>query len=607
MLLSASRLHLDYGTSRYPILDCESLDIDAAEKIGLVGRNGAGKSSLLSLLAADELPADAGAIIRSKDLKIHLMEQNPKFQCETIWQEMTAQNNTLLNKRDDYELRSVLTRLGFENFDQPIRELSGGQVRRLSLALALTDRADLLLLDEPTNHLDLEMIEWLEKWMSKSKAAVITVTHDRRFLEESCTRILELDEGHLYSHGGSYETYLANRAERLQLEESAARKRENLYRHELEWVRAGAQARSTKQKSRLDRFEQLREQRVFQQNQSLDLSFESQRLGKKTLEWRNIAFGYTPDHQLFHDFSASVKRGDRIGFVGPNGCGKSTFLNLVSGELSPLEGEFEFGSTVRIGYFRQLSDPADENVRVIDYIRKQAWQIERPEGSVSASQFLEQFFFDKTKQYLPLGRLSGGERRRLELVRVLMTAPNVLLMDEPGNDLDIETLEVLEDYLDSFDGIVLFVSHDRFFIDRVSTDLYELEEDGTWRRFSGGYSDLLAAKEEERQEAKLQKTEALKTGSVIQPSAEKTPARHGKPSLSSKEKRELEEIPAQLEKLEARKEEIDGLLESVIDYKEAARLGEEREQVAEQSAQLEERWMELEEKREQIAEIFARK
>ena len=592
MLLSASHLHLDYGTGRFPVLDDESLDVEVSEKIGLVGQNGAGKSSLLSLLADPD--SASGEIIRKKGMKVHLLPQNPSFKTDTVWEEIQAQNQTLTEPRDDYELRSILTRLGLNDFNQNIREMSGGQARRLSLALALADRADLLLLDEPTNHLDLGMIEWLEKWLAKSKASVITVTHDRRFLEKACTRILELENGKLYSHPGSYEAYLEARVLRDEQEKAAAQKRENLYRHELEWVRAGVQARGTKQKSRLDRFEQLRAQRTVLQNRQLDLDFASERLGKKTLEWKNIAFGYTPERILFHDFSYACKKGDRLALVGPNGCGKSTFLNLLHGDLKPLEGAFEFGSTVRLGYFRQMSDPADENVRVIDYIRKYANEIQTAEGSVSASAFLERFFFDSSRQYLPLGRLSGGERRRLELVRVLMSAPNVLLMDEPGNDLDIETLEVLEDYLDQFPGIVIFVSHDRFFLDRAATDLFELQENGTFRRYTGGYSDLLAIKEDE-QAVRMEMRE------------EKPVQKEKKPSFSSKEKRELEEIPGRLEKNEARKAEIDDLLISVTDYQEVANLSDEREALVKESEALEERWMELEEKREQVAQFFSKK
>lgn len=595
MLISASHLHLGYGDGRSPILDDESMDAEVSEKIGLVGRNGAGKSSLLKILADPQ--TTAGKIIRKSGMKTHILEQNPVFTQKTIWQEMKAANDALSDPRDDYELKAILTRLKLDDFDAPIEPLSGGQKRRLSLALTLADRADLLLLDEPTNHLDIEMIEWLENWLSKTKATVITVTHDRRFLEQACTRILELTDGHLYSHPGSYAEYLEAREKREADEQARAAKRENLYRHELEWVRAGVQARSTKQKSRLDRFEELRAQRTSRQNKTMELRFPSERLGKKTLEWQNLSFGYTPEKILFHDFSYHCKRTDRIALVGPNGCGKSTFLNLVDSDLTPLTGAFNFGSTVKIGYFRQIPDPADGNLRVLDYIEKEAKAVVTLDGEQSASAMLERFLFDKTRQYLPLNRLSGGERRRLELVRVLMKAPNVLLLDEPGNDLDIETLEVLEDYLDNFPGIVLFVSHDRFFIDRTATELFELQSDGTFLRISGGYSDLQVFKEEERRQDKARPASA----------AISARPKEKKISFSSKEKRELEEIPQKLEANTARIEEIDHLLESETDYKKVAELSDEREALSQTNEQLEERWMELEEKREETAKLYAAK
>ena len=594
MLISASHLHLDFGTKRTPILNDESLDAAEGEKIGLVGRNGCGKSSLLHILA-DPDPAE-GKIIRRNGMKTHLLAQSPVFSRKTIWEEMKAQNDTLLDPRDDYELKSILTRLKLDDFDKEIDTLSGGQKRRLSLALALADRADLLLLDEPTNHLDLDIIEWLENWLAKTKATVISVTHDRRFLDASCTRILELCDGTLYSHEGSYESFLAAKAQREQEAAAIRQKRENLYRHELEWVRAGVQARSTKQKSRLDRFEELRASRTAQQNQKLEIRFPSERLGKKTLSWNRIAFGYDPAHPLFHDFSYSCKRTDRIALIGPNGCGKSTFLNLLHGDLRPLDGEFDFGSTVHIGYFKQIPDEADNSVRVLDYIEKQAKAVHTLDGEISASAMLERFLFDKSSQYLPLERLSGGERRRLELVRVLMSAPNVLLLDEPGNDLDIDTLEVLEEYLDSFPGIVIFVSHDRFFLDRVATELFELQPDGTWMRSPGGYSELQVRKEEEKRQS---------SAGAASATAERV--RIKKVSFSSKEKKELEEIPEKIDACETRRAEIDKALESETDYKTVDDLAKEREEIEQTIESLEERWMELEEKRELIAAQYAKK
>ncbi len=586
MLFSASGLHLDYGNG--VILNNESLDAREGEKIGLVGMNGCGKSTLLKVLAG--LETCQGKIIRTNGMKTHMLAQSPVFAHETIWQEMQAQNQALKDPREEYELKAILTRLGLDDFDQKIAYLSGGQQKRLALALALADRADLLLLDEPTNHLDIEMISWLENWLSRSKQTVITVTHDRYFLDRSCTRILELDHGTLYSHEGTFSDYLEARHQRMQDDLNRAKKRENLYRKELEWVRAGVQARSTKSKSRLDRFEKLREERTRIQNQNMELNFAAERLGKKTLEWQNIGFAYPDGEQLFSDFSYHCKRTDRIAFVGPNGSGKSTFLNLVAGLLQPTEGAFDLGSTVKIGYFRQIMPIEDQSKRVLDYIEETAAKVDTLDGTLSASAMLERFLFDKNKQYLPIERLSGGEKRRLYLVKVLMEAPNVLLLDEPGNDLDLMTMEILEDYLDNFPGIVLFVSHDRYFIDRSATELFELQPDHQWHRYTGGYSDLVAAREAEKE---------IQSAVSAQPKAKAVRTR--KPSLSSKEKKELEEILVQLETLQKKRDELNDRLGQPGSYQELAQVEKDRDETQEKIDEMEMRWMELEEKKEKLA------
>lgn len=583
MLFSVSDLCLDYGMG--PILDHVSLDAKEGEKIGLVGVNGCGKSTLLKVLADRE--SAGGKMIRTNGMKVHLLEQNPHFEQKTIMEEMKAQNSRLKEPREEYELKSILTRLGLHDMDEEIAHLSGGQQKRLALALALADRADLLLLDEPTNHLDIEMINWLENWLNKSKQTVITVTHDRYFLERACTRILELDHGILYSHEGSFESYLESKQKRELDEANRAKKRENLYRKELEWVRAGVQARSTKSKSRLDRFEQLRNERQTLVNKTMDLRFPSERLGKKTLEWRNIAFAYPEQERLFSDFSYLCKRTDRLAFVGENGTGKSTFLNLVAGFLKPLEGEFELGQTVRIGYFRQIMPFEDLSKRVIDYIEEDAKKVETLEGTLTASAMLERFMFDKNKQYLPIERLSGGERRRLYLVKVLMAAPNVLLLDEPGNDLDITTMEVLEDYLDNFPGIVMFVSHDRYFIDRCANEVFELQPDHYWHRYTGGYSDLVYAHEQEKKD---QETAAPKA---------KTSSKTRRPSLSYMEKKELEQLLSKIEKLQNRRDELNEQMGTTTEYARLAEIEKERDDIQEQIDEAEMRWLELEEKKEQ--------
>lgn len=583
MLFSASDLYLNYGMG--PVLDHVSLDAKEGEKIGLVGLNGCGKSTLLKVLANQETAQ--GKIVRTKGMKVHLLEQNPHFSQVTILEEMKAQNAKLKEPREEYELKSILTRLGLNEMNQDISTLSGGQQKRLALALALADRADLLLLDEPTNHLDIEMINWLENWLNKSKQTVITVTHDRYFLERACTRILELDRGKLYSHEGSFETYLQAKAQREIDEDNRAKKRENLYRKELEWVRAGVQARSTKSKSRLDRFEQLRSERTKKVNQTMDLRFPAERLGKKTLEWSNITFAYPDQDFLFSDFSYLCKRTDRLAFVGENGTGKSTFLNLVAGMLKPIMGEFEYGQTVKIGYFRQIMPFEDLSKRVIDYIEENASKVETLEGTLTASAMLERFMFDKNKQYLPIERLSGGERRRLYLVKVLMEAPNVLLLDEPGNDLDITTMEVLEDYLDNFPGIVMFVSHDRYFIDRIANEVFELQADCKWHRYTGGYSDLVYAHEQEKKES-----EAISA-------KPKTTAKTRRPSLSYMEKKELEQLLVQMETMQKRRDELNEQMGQTTEYTQLAQIEKERDELQEQIDAAEMRWLELEEKKEQ--------
>lgn len=580
MLLSASGLSINYGNG--PILNNESLDIKEQEKVGLIGRNGCGKSTLLKVLEGRENAG--GKMIRTKNMTVHRLEQTPHFDQDTIWKQMQAQNKSLKEPREDYELKSILTQLGLPDFDAQIASLSGGQKRRLSLALALADRADLLLLDEPTNHLDIEMISWLENWLSRTKQAAVIVSHDRTFLENTCLRIWELEEGTLYNHPGDFETCMAEIAQRKTDQINAAHKLENIYRKELAWVRAGVQARSTKSKSRLDRFEQLRDERKKFQEKELEIRFPSSRLGKKTLEWSNLSFGYPSQPLLFSGFSYLCKRTDRIGLIGVNGSGKSTFLNLLDESLHPLEGEIDKGSTVKIGYLHQMVPEFDPNKRVLQVIEDVAKSVDTLDGEITASAMLERFLFDKNKQYLPVNRLSGGEKRRLYLARVLMEGPNLLLLDEPGNDLDIDTLQVLEDYLDSFPGIVIAVSHDRYFLDRVCTEIFELEN-GVWTRYTGGYSDYKIKKSQDTAKVSTSKSEPNQRHS------------NRKPSLSWAEKKELESIMDQLEQLNQLEAQLNEQLCQDLPYEQLRELSEQRDEVQSKTEELEMRWMELEEKK----------
>lgn len=589
MVLTASHLHKQF-TDR-PILADESFTIEEGDKIALIGVNGTGKSTLLHILDGSE--DFDGTIMKSGGLKIRLLPQIPVFTEKTIWQEMKKLNSSLKEPREEFELRSILTRLSLNDENAEIETLSGGQKRRLSLALCLADKADLLLLDEPTNHLDNDMTEWLENWLIKSKAAVFMVTHDRYFLERVCTRILELDHGQLYEHEGNYETYLQNRQERIELEQSRQQKLNNLYRKELSWVRAGVQARSTKSRSRLQRFEELRQARQQNIEASFELAMPSIRLGRKTLEWKDLGFAYPDGETLFDGFSYLCKRSDRIGIVGPNGCGKSTFLKLLDGELKPTEGTIEQGSTVRIGFFRQDYTFTDQSVRVRDFIEETAREVRTEDGLVSASAMLERFLFDSQMQHLPIEWLSGGEQRRLYLLKVLMEAPNVLLLDEPTNDLDLVTLEVLEDYLDEFPGIVITVSHDRYFLDRICTDLFVHTGNASWRRFTGGYTDFLAVQQEEKAQERQEKSPTKTAG--------QTGSSRRRPSLTSKQKRELEELPQQMESVQAQIEALNEAMGTESDFVRIAQISDERDALEADLESMEERWLELEELKEQYA------
>lgn len=553
-----------------------TFSIQEQEKVALIGTNGSGKSTLLKILAQEET-IDGGRILTKNGLKVHLLRQNPVFTQTTVWQEIIQYQKQC----PTYQVKSILTKLGFSDFDLPISTLSGGQKKRLALAIVLMEPCDLLLLDEPTNHLDEEMIEWLEKELKQTKSAVCMVTHDRYFLDRITDTILEIDEGKFYIHHGNYATFLENKAIRQEQEVQKQKKLKALYKKELAWVRAGAQARSTKQQARLNRFEDLRNQRFKDVEKSLNLSSFSARLGKKTIEWEHLGMHYG-NHVLFEDFSYSLLRQDRIGIIGRNGCGKSTLLNILAGDIQPSSGTISFGNTVLIGYFRQSDEMVDLSMRAIDYIKEVAEVIHYGKETLTASQMMERFLFPKQMHYTPLERLSGGERRRLYLCRILMQGPNILLLDEPTNDLDLLTLEVLEDYLDTFMGAIITVSHDRYFLDRVCDKVFVMENQH-WQAYTGGYSDYLEKKKD-----------------CSKSSQEKKVREKSRSSLSYLEKKELENLPEQMETIQNQIDTYDQKMQGVMDdFTKLSEYSQKRSELEEQLETLTLRWMELEEKMEE--------
>lgn len=553
-----------------------TFSIQEQEKVALIGANGSGKSTLLKILVQEET-IDGGRILTKNGLKVHLLRQNPVFTQTTVWQEIIQYQKQC----PTYQVKSILTKLGFSDFDLPISTLSGGQKKRLALAIVLMEPCDLLLLDEPTNHLDEEMIEWLEKELKQTKSAVCMVTHDRYFLDRITDTILEIDEGKFYIHHGNYATFLENKAIRQEQEVQKQKKLKALYKKELAWVRAGAQARSTKQQARLNRFEDLRNQRFKDVEKSLNLSSFSARLGKKTIEWEHLGMHYG-NHVLFEDFSYSLLRQDRIGIIGRNGCGKSTLLNILAGDIQPSSGTISFGDTVLIGYFRQGDEMVDLSMRAIDYIKEVAEVIHYGKETLTASQMMERFLFPKQMHYTPLERLSGGERRRLYLCRILMQGPNILLLDEPTNDLDLLTLEVLEDYLDTFMGAIITVSHDRYFLDRVCDKVFVMENQH-WQAYTGGYSDYLEKKKD-----------------CSKSSQEKKVREKSRSSLSYLEKKELENLPEQMETIQNQIDTYDQKMQGVMDdFTKLSEYSQKRSELEEQLETLTLRWMELEEKMEE--------
>lgn len=629
-LLTAENLSKSYGER--VLFEQVALNINEGDKIGLIGVNGTGKTTFLQVLTGRE-PADAGKVMLASGVRLEYLPQNPTFNDKATvleqvfqgdspamrairdyelaleqvhsqpdnseWQErlirMTQQMDATQAWQLENEAKTILTRLGITDFTAIVSTLSGGQRKRVALASALIHPADLLILDEPTNHIDNDMVAWLEQYLQSYSGALLMITHDRYFLDRVSNRIIEIDKGRLYCYEGNYGDFLVSKAEREEQQESSERKRQNLLRNELAWIRRGAQARSTKQKARIERFEELSSQKASAPSGKLEIEAGATRLGRKIIELNNIHYGYTKE-ELISDFSYNVLKDDRMGIVGPNGSGKSTLLNLIAGRLLPTQGSIEVGQTVKIGYFSQESSEMDESLRVIEYIREESNFITTQSGeTISASQMLERFLFAPNSQWQPIAKLSGGERRRLFLLRILMGAPNVLLLDEPTNDLDVQTLTVLEDYLDDFPGAVIVVSHDRYFLDRVVDKLFVFAGDGVVTQHVGGYSDyqdrqaLLAA----QAETKAVKPVAAKTTTTV-------PARTAR-RFTFNEQREYDTIDAVISAVEEELQTIaDEMAVAGSDFEQLQTLTARQTVLTAKLDELLERWTYLNELAEEI-------
>ena len=630
-ILSIESLSKNYGLR--PLFQNVTLGFDSQDRIGVVGVNGSGKTTLLRLIAGAEQP-DTGRIVFAEGVSLGYLPQNPPFDAEqTVLDAIFAASDATTKMLLDYEracqalaasdghderllnrvselaheleasgaweletnARAILSRLGIQDTNARMGTLSGGQRKRVALAHALISNPQLLILDEPTNHLDAETITWLEAYLARYRGALLLVTHDRYFLDRVTGRILEIDRGAVQAFDGNYAYYLERKEEQELARAAEGQKREMLIRRELAWLRRGAKARTRKSKARLDRAESLMAQPKEAARAELDISVTSSRIGKKILELRDIAKSYD-GRVLIEDFNYTLKPGDRIGIIGPNGAGKTTLLEIITGRTKPDRGALEVGQTVRFGYYDQENRALDDSERVIDYIRQVAERIETADGSViTAGQMLEKFLFNGAMQYAPIGKLSGGERRRLYLLRVLMSAPNVLILDEPTNDLDIQTMVTLEDYLDAFNGCLIVVSHDRYFLDRTVEHIFRFEAGGRVREYPGNYTAFLEARQKHEHAA-------VASGAPASPArapkkeraAEASAAVKAKRKLTFKEQRELEELEARIQEAEQRQAEIENeLAANSSDAHLVHQLFVERETLNTQLARDLERWAEL--------------
>lgn len=598
--------HLTKSYTERLLFDDTDFSVNEGDKIGLIGVNGTGKSTLLKMVAGLEEP-DTGTIIRGRNLDIRYLPQNPVFEKnETVLESIIRENEGHEHVWDlESQAKAMLNRLGITDHSEIIDHLSGGQKKRVALASVLLSTADLLVLDEPTNHLDSDMAGWLEEYLKKFKGALLMITHDRYFLDSVTNRIVELDHGKLYSYQANYEGFLELKAQRMDMEQASERKRQSILRVELEWMKRGARARSTKQKGRIQRYEALRDAKAPAEEQSVEMDSISSRLGRTTVELSDICKAYG-DKILIKDYTYFFLKNDRIGYIGPNGSGKSTLMKIIAGWVKPDSGTVEVGQTVKMGYFSQENEDMDTELKVIDYIRNVAEYVKTKDGSISASQMLERFLFPSSVQYTVIGKLSGGERRRLYLLKILMSAPNVLILDEPTNDLDIRTLMILEDYLDSFQGIVITVSHDRYFLDRVVRRIFAFEGNGTLRQYEGGFTDYQARKELEAEAAEGREPgrgQAGQGSSGTENAEKKTEKpRERKLKFSYMEQKEWDTIEEEVASLEEQVAELEKQTqEAGADYVRLKGLMEEKEKAEALLEQKMERWMYLSDLAEKIA------
>ena len=559
--------------------------VNEGDKIGIIGINGTGKSTLLKLIAGKEEP-DEGDIAKGNHVYVNYLSQNPDFSQETSVLEYVIEQNRLQDKLVgvEGEAKSILTKLGMTDFDAKIATLSGGQKKKVALAATLISDCEILLLDEPTNHLDSEMIEWLEEYLTDYKKALVMVTHDRYFLDLVCNRIVEIDRGELYSYESNYEGYLVLKQSREMMDAATQRKNASILRKEIAWMQRGARARSTKQKAHIQRYEALASMEYKEEVGDVMIRTISSRLGKKTIELEGVSKSYG-DKRLISEFSYIFLRDDRVGILGPNGCGKSTLMKMIAGSVAPDAGTIALGDTVKIGYFSQENEALDPAKKVIEYIRDTAEFLDTKDGKISASKMLEQFLFEGAIQYMPIGKLSGGEKRRLYLLKILMEAPNVLMLDEPTNDLDIATLRILEDYLDSFPGIVITISHDRYFLDRVAGHMLTFEENGVIELFNGTYTEYYQKRKEK-----------YKLETVYEKSNKTTKIKTDRPKFSYKEQREFESIEGEIEQLEERMEALDReIIAASSDFVRLNQLIREKEEFENQLEEKMERFLYLSE------------